>query len=64
MTLPLSDRQVIEVLLAALAVAIGLSCEVYERVAGHQERGDDVEQVHRVSADLVVVEEPEEPEQK
>jgi len=59
--LPLNDRQVVEVLLAALAVAVGLSCEVYDRIAG-QTAGDDEADVHRVNADVIVVEEPEEME--
>lgn len=55
--LPLSDRQVVEVLLASLAVAVGLVCEVYDRL------DDDptaYEEVTRVNADVVVLEEPEE----
>jgi len=40
---------------------VGLSCEVYDRIAG-QTAGDDEAEVHRVNADVIVVEEPEETE--
>lgn len=69
--LPLSDRQVLEVLLAALAVAIGLVGEVYDRledddtesvVDANGPDADEYQTVARVNADVVVLEAPDERE--
>lgn len=54
--LPLSDQQVVEVLLASLAIAVGLLCEVYDRL---DEEPPEYDEVTRVNADVVVLEDPE-----